>query len=206
MWRGFSLSWKVFFTVVHKPDKASRDRGTTSWRYVYDLVVNRILEEKNSGGKVVASNRFMYNGSNPVRESGGSRLAVSGWRILVNGSISLYHDENILKEDMQWLKDAGYQLYLFDFRLIRTSEEFHKKVKEELRFPDYYGENISAFSDCLMFDLPIPEDGGVAIVLKGFDEFYRTDEDYAHEILERLDTNVSCFWSERLFKLPMKGW
>ena len=111
------------------------------------------------------------------------------WQILINGSISLYYDRAILEEDMQWLKSSGYQLYIFDFHMIKTREGFHKKAKEEFIFPDYYGENISAFSDCLMFDLPIPVDGGVAIVLKGFDEYCRIDGDYAHEILERLDEN-----------------
>lgn len=111
------------------------------------------------------------------------------WQILMNGSVSLYYDKAILEEDMQWLKSSGYQLYIFDFHMIKTRAEFHKKVKEELKLPDYYGENISAFSDCLMFDLPTPVDGGVAIVLKGFDEYCRIDGDYAHEILERLDEN-----------------
>lgn len=111
------------------------------------------------------------------------------WRILMNGSIALYHDEDILKKDMGWLKNAGYQVHIFDFHIIKTKEKFHRKVKEELKFPDYYGENISAFSDCLISDLIIPEDGEVAIVLKGFDNYYQIDKDYAHEILERLDLN-----------------
>lgn len=111
------------------------------------------------------------------------------WRILMNGSIALYHDEEILRKDMQRLENVGYQLHILDFHIIKTREKFHKKVKEELKFPDYYGENISAFSDCLMSDLIIPEDGGIAIVLKSFDDYYKTDEDYAHEILERLELN-----------------
>lgn len=109
------------------------------------------------------------------------------WRILMDGAISLYHNEDILKKDIQWLKSAGYQLHILDFHIIKTKEEFHKKVKDTFEFPDYYGENMSAFSDCLMSDLIIPENGGSAIVLKGFDEYYRIDGDYAHEILERLE-------------------
>lgn len=109
------------------------------------------------------------------------------WRILMNGSMSLYHDEEILRKDIHWLKKEGYQLYILDFHIIKTKEEFHKIIKKNLKFPDYYGENMPAFSDCLMSDLSIPEDGGVAIVLRGFDEYYRVEEDYAHEILERLE-------------------
>ena len=44
--------------------------GTTSWRYAYDLMGNRILEErKDPGGKVVESNHFVYNGSNQMTEA-----------------------------------------------------------------------------------------------------------------------------------------
>lgn len=111
------------------------------------------------------------------------------WRILMNGSVSLYHDIDTLNEDIQWLENEGYQLHIFDFHIIKTSEEFHKEAKEKLKFPDYYGENLAAFRDCLINDLQIPEDGGTAIVLKGFDGYYRSDKGYAHEILERLDEN-----------------
>ena len=44
--------------------------GTTSWRYAYDLMGNRILEEKkNPGGKVVENNRYAYNDSNQLAEA-----------------------------------------------------------------------------------------------------------------------------------------
>ena len=121
-----------------------------------------------------------------IRINNCSRL---DWRILVNGSVSLYHDEDILKGDMEWLKNENYQLYILDFHIIKTREDFHEIVKGLLKFPHYYGENISAFSDCLMSDLLISQDERVAVILKGFDEYYRRDEGYAHEILERLELN-----------------
>ena len=44
--------------------------GTTSWRYAYDLMGNRILEEKkNPGGKVMENNRYAYNDSNQLAPS-----------------------------------------------------------------------------------------------------------------------------------------
>lgn len=109
------------------------------------------------------------------------------WQILINGSISLYHDKEILKNDIQWLESEGYRIHILDFHTIKTRCAFHKSVKEKMGFPDYYGENMAAFSDCLLYDLSIPEDGGIAVVLEGFDIYYRLDEDYAHEILERLE-------------------
>ena len=111
------------------------------------------------------------------------------WRILMDGSVSLYHNADILKKDIQWLKNAGYQVYELDFSVVKTREEFHKIIKRMLNFPEYYGENMPAFSDCLMNDVPISENEGVAISLKKFDEYYQRDEEYAHEILERLELN-----------------
>ena len=40
------------------------------WRYAYDLMGNRILEEKkNPGGKVEESNHYVYNESNQLAEA-----------------------------------------------------------------------------------------------------------------------------------------
>ena len=63
-------------------------------------------------------------------------------------------------------------------------------MKEKLEFPDYYGENLDAFSDCLLSDLIIPEGGGVAIIFVNFDEYYENSRDFAHELLECLDLNA----------------
>ena len=44
--------------------------GTTSWRYGYDLMGNRIREEKKDpGGNVVESSRYVYNESNQLTEA-----------------------------------------------------------------------------------------------------------------------------------------
>lgn len=112
------------------------------------------------------------------------------WRILMNGSIALYHSKAILKHDMERLQAIGYQLNILDFSMIKTEEEFHRIVKEKLEFPDYYGENLDAFSDCLLSDLIIPEGGGVAIIFINFDEYYENSRDFAHELLECLDLNA----------------
>ncbi len=36
------------------------------------------------------------------------------------------------------------ELYTLDFLKVNYLGEVHKIIKEELDFPDYYGENISA--------------------------------------------------------------
>lgn len=33
--------------------------------------------------------------------------------------------------------------------------EMHERIKNALAFPDYYGQNWSAFWDCLVYDSPV---------------------------------------------------
>lgn len=108
------------------------------------------------------------------------------WTILINGSISIYFDKNILIKDLDWLKNNQYKIMVLDFREILSAEEFHKRIQKICEFPDYYGENMPALSDCLLYDLEIPYDGGCAFVFKDFDSFYIKDKEMAHDILERL--------------------
>ena len=99
------------------------------------------------------------------------------WEVLINGSISLYCDENILKKDLDWLKNNQYKVIILDFSEILSIEEFHVRIKKICKFPDYYGENMPALSDCLVHDLEIPYDGGCAFVFKDFDSFYAKDKE-----------------------------
>ena len=39
--------------------------------------------------------------------------------------------------------------YTLDFSKIECWDEFHQIIKDELDFPDYYGENWDALWDCL---------------------------------------------------------
>ena len=40
-------------------------------------------------------------------------------------------------------------LYVIDFSSVKCYLEMHKVIKDALDFPDYYGQNWSAFWDCL---------------------------------------------------------
>lgn len=43
-------------------------------------------------------------------------------------------------------------------------------ISNGLDFPDYYGRNVNALSDCLS-DLNVPDEGGLIIVFKRYDLF-----------------------------------
>ena len=75
--------------------------------------------------------------------------------------------------------------YILDFRNIKYYGDVHKIIKEAFDFPDYYGENWSAFWDCLtdMVDDPIH------IQILGLNEFQKKFPEGCEkmiEILERL--------------------
>lgn len=108
------------------------------------------------------------------------------WQILMNGGISLYYKDIVLEKSLKLLSDDGYKFNEFDFGLFDTEKDFHRSIKKQCGFPVYYGENMSALTDCLRYDLEIPEKGGHAFVLKRFDDFYKRQPESAHEILERL--------------------
>ena len=44
---------------------------------------------------------------------------------------------------------AYKEKYTLDFSTIKNWDEFHKIIKNELDFPDYYGRNWDACWDCL---------------------------------------------------------
>lgn len=125
------------------------------------------------------------------------------FRILMNGSITLYNNKELLKDDIKRLQNNGYFVDLFDFNEISDKNVFHKQARKKLKFPDYYGESLPAFNDCLFNDLEIPEDSGRTIVLENFDKYYMNNEEYAHEILECLDLNSRrrMLFGERFFTL-----
>ena len=93
------------------------------------------------------------------------------WEILRDGGINLYLRRDYLNEDIDWLRKEHYQLFSFDCSEWTSSKVMHADLARRLSFPPYYGHNLDALHDCLEEDLSVPDLGGVALILSGFDVY-----------------------------------
>ncbi len=67
-----------------------------------------------------------------------------------------------------------------DFSGCKYLGEIHKALKQQLDFPDYYGENLSALWDCLRYYSF--ED--TKIIVKGISELPSELKEYMNNILD----------------------
>ncbi len=111
--------------------------------------------------------------------------------ILKNGSIVMYHNTVILEEDIKWFEKSRYEI--LDINVQNwNSKNFHKKVKENFNFPDYYGENMNAFEDCLS-DLLNKKYRGLLIVLRNIDIIAEQDRNLTEGFLGII-SSISRRW------------
>ena len=106
------------------------------------------------------------------------------WQILQNGWTSLYWQQSVLDEDLNWFTTEKYRVIDFDCTTWTTPNHIHKDLKKQLDFPNYYGENWAALNDCLS-DFEIEETGLVI----AFRHFQIVDKDIAHSLLDILARN-----------------
>jgi hypothetical protein len=92
------------------------------------------------------------------------------WEILRDGSVALYWRRELLDEDVSWFRQQNYQVFSFDCERWRSTEAMHTDFERMLNFPAYYGRNLDALNDCLSH-LPVPDVGGIALVLNRFDAY-----------------------------------
>ena len=105
------------------------------------------------------------------------------WALLQNGWVTLYWKSEVLESDCAWLSEHGYHVHRIATEQWSSSSDALRSLGVELAFPDYYGQNLDAFSDCLS-DIEVPIDSGTAIVLLRYDRFVAVDPDTAHAILD----------------------
>jgi len=117
------------------------------------------------------------------------------WIILRDGGVCLYWQQEILADELNWLKSNGYRIVSFDAAGWHSASEWdserrmHESLKAHLSFPDYYGMNLNALDECMLDDLVVPDSGGLAVVLNHFDRFFKpvssgaSDEKSTAEVL-----------------------
>jgi hypothetical protein len=124
------------------------------------------------------------------------------WRILQNGAIALYYRPAILDEDAAWLAQQGYRVHHLDGARWESAADFHAEAKRVLGFADHYSGSLGALNDSLG-ELEVPNDGGMAIVLRRFDVLTRRDARLAHALLDALESASRHFllFGKRLIAL-----
>ena len=120
------------------------------------------------------------------------------WSILQNGWTSLYWRTNILDEDINWFENSNYVTVDFNCKTWKNDKVMHNQIKEKLDFPEYYGENFNAFSDCLS-DLNIIKTG-LVVVFRHMDSI---NKNTAHKILDILadSSRLHLLFGNRLITL-----
>lgn len=114
------------------------------------------------------------------------------WLVLQNGAIALYHKRSILDEDRAWLAASGYDLRDLDAGPWLTATDAHDALKARLGFREGYSANLASLVDALA-DLRVPEDGGLALVIRHFDSFARRDPAFATALLEAIESTSRRF-------------
>ncbi|MBX2985426.1 MAG: barstar family protein [Bacteroidia bacterium] len=120
------------------------------------------------------------------------------WSILQNGWTSLYWKKEILETDLIWFKSENYSIVEFDCKTWTGENEMHKRLKDKLMFPDYYGENWDALNDCLS-DLEITKAGQIVV----FRHLDNLDTKSVHTLLDIFARNsrLQMLFGKRLIVL-----
>jgi RNAse (barnase) inhibitor barstar len=107
------------------------------------------------------------------------------WIVLRDGGVCLYWRQEILADDVDWLKSNGYKSIFFDAADWQSTRDWesenlmHESLKAQLSFPEHYGKNLDALDECMLDDLVVPDSGGLALVLTHYDRFFKPVQDPA---------------------------
>ncbi|GGJ48330.1 barstar family protein [Deinococcus roseus] len=108
------------------------------------------------------------------------------------GILPLRTDEATLKAEA---RDHGYVFLTVDLGVVAEKQDLLDAFATDLEFPEYFGQNWDALSDCLM-DFSWLEAEGYVLVLEGthhLEEALGEDYDILMEILEE----TVKFWQEQ---------
>jgi RNAse (barnase) inhibitor barstar len=118
--------------------------------------------------------------------------------LLENGSVTLFYNNTILNKNIEKIKLEGFEIYNFDCAEWEI-DNFHKHLAETLSFPEYYGENLNAFNDCLS-DM-YPKDRGMVLSFENYEKFAKKHPEIAFDILDIIQINSWRFLIEGIVLL-----
>jgi hypothetical protein len=111
------------------------------------------------------------------------------WVLLMNSPVHLFSGEEALAGTIGWLGQQGYHVIEIDTASWRQADNLHSGIARSMGFPEYYGRNLNALNDCLD-DVAFYEYGarrestGTVVVLRGFEQFARSNHDLAWALLD----------------------
>ena len=105
-------------------------------------------------------------------------------RILRDGSICKFFKSAVLNEEIEWFNENHFEVVEMDARNW-NGKNIHKNLKEALNFPDYYGENLDAFDDCID-DKYNERYKGLVLAFRHYDNFIEEDKEFGEAILDIL--------------------
>jgi len=114
------------------------------------------------------------------------------WKLLERGAVALYHKSSILSSDVGWFRQHGYAIHEMDALNWKEPADFHADAQRVLSFPQHYAKNLASWIDCLA-ELPVPDDGGMVLVLRRYDSFTRAQPQLAQNILDSIETTSRRF-------------
>ena len=121
------------------------------------------------------------------------------WIMLRDGGVYLYWRQEILADDLGWLKSNGYRIIFFDAAEWQSASDWesenlmHESLKAQLSFPEYYGKNLNALDECVLDDLVVPDLGGLVLVLNHYDRFFKVSQNPASDEKSTAEVVLSIF-------------
>lgn len=113
------------------------------------------------------------------------------------GAIAKVWSKELLANKLRWFHDHGYASVDLDASRWTSHSTLWDDIVAGFSFPDYFGRNINAFTDC-MRDVAYGEYGygwsgtetGLLIVFRNFDSFTALDARAAHQILDTISATA----------------
>jgi hypothetical protein len=104
------------------------------------------------------------------------------FEILAEGGIALYYQYEVLGEDLAWFALERYEVIQFDEEALDSLESFHFEARLKLGFSEDYEPTLENLHESLS-ELPVPEQGGMALVLPGVQRLAADDREGLQALL-----------------------